>query len=436
MSRSFIPEKGKRPVLVAGIRTAFQKSGTGFQGLSAADLGVAVMQEVLARAEIRASEVDEVILGCCGQSSKEANVARVLSLRAGIPSETPAYTVHRNCASGLQSIEDAARRILTGEGEIYLVGGTESMSDYPLIFNDGFKSFLGALARSKTLTARLRQLLRFRLGYLKPRIALLEGLTDPTCGLVMGLTAEKLAGEFAISRKQQDLFALASHQKAIDAWSAGLMDDEILTLWPGNAKKAVNRDNGPRDGQNLDALSKLRPFFDRREGSVTVGNACPVTDGSAALLLMSEEAAEARGLKPMGRMLCSTTVGLEPSRMGLGPAIAAPKAIQDAGLDAKDMEVWEINEAFSAQVLACMEAMDSAEFGRKRLGLSGAFGAPDMDRVNPRGGAVALGHPVGATGSRLVLSLLRQLQAKGGGMGIATLCVGGGQGAAQIWEAA
>jgi acetyl-CoA acetyltransferase family protein len=436
MSQSFVTEKGNRPVLVAGIRTPFLKSGTGYQGMTAADLGVAVMQEVMARAEVRPEEVDEVILGCCGQSSKEANVARVLSLRAGLPTQTPAYTVHRNCASGMQSIEEGARRILTKEGGIYLVGGTESMSDYPLHFNDGFKAFLGALARCKTGSARLRQLLRFRLRYLKPRIALLEGLTDPTCGLVMGLTAEKLAEEYGISRKDQDLYAVASHQKAIDAWASGQMEDEVLTMWPGKARKAVSRDNGPRDGQNLDALSRLRPFFDRKEGSVTVGNACPVTDGSVALMLMSEETAQARGQKPLGRMICSTTIGLEPDRMGLGPAIAAPKAIHDAGLCSKDMDVWEINEAFSAQVLACLGAMDSESFGRDRLGLPGAFGAPDLDKVNPRGGAVALGHPVGATGARLVLSLLRQLQANGGGMGIATLCVGGGQGAAQIWEAA
>ena len=436
MSSSFVPEKGKRPVLVAGVRTAFQKAGTGFSKLSAADLGVAVLQEAIARAEVRADEIDEVILGCCGQSSREANVARVLALRAGLPDTTPAYTVHRNCASGLQSIEEAARRIVTGEGSIYLVGGTESMSDYPLIFNDQYKSFLAALSRKKTLAARLRQLLRFRLGFLNPRIALVEGLTDPTCGMIMGMTAEKLAGEFDISRREQDLFALASHQKAIDASAEGLLDDEILTLWPGKAKKAVHHDNGPRDGQTLDALGKLRPFFDRREGSVTVGNACPITDGSAALVLMSEEAAEARGLEPLGRMICSTTVGLEASRMGLGPAIAAPKALHDVGMESSDMDIWEINEAFSAQVLACMKAMDSAEFGRERLGLSKAFGAPDMDKVNPRGGAVALGHPVGATGSRLVLSLVRQLRAQGGGIGVATLCVGGGQGAAQIWEAA
>ena len=436
MTDTFLPDEGKRPVLVAGVRTPFLKSGTGFQGLSAADLGVSVMQEVLARSEVGPDEVDEVILGCCGQSSKEANVARVLSLRAGLPTETPAYTVHRNCASGMQSIEEGARRIQEKPDGIYLVGGTESMSDYPLLFNDGFKSFLGALARCKSTSARLRQLMRFRLRYLKPRIALLEGLTDPTCGLVMGLTAEKLAEEFAISRKDQDLFAVASHQKAVDAWASGQMDDEVLTMWPGKARKAVRMDNGPREGQNLDALSRLRPFFDRREGSVTVGNACPVTDGSVALMLMSEATAQARGLQPLGRMICSTTVGLEPDRMGLGPAIAAPRAIRDAGLDARDMEVWEINEAFSAQVLACLDAMDSASFGRDRLGLTGAFGAPDIDKVNPRGGAVALGHPVGATGSRLVLSLLRQLQANGGGMGIATLCVGGGQGAAQIWEAA
>ena len=264
----------------------------------------------------------------------------------------------------------------------------------------------------------------------------MEGLTDPTCGLIMGKTAEKLALDFGISREEQDTFALESHQKAERAWEESKYDAEVFTVFGPPEGKATDKDNGPRPGQSMQALARLRPYFDRTEGTVTVGNSCPITDGAVALLMMSEEQAIVRGMKIMGRLISSSVAGLDPSRMGLGPAYAAPAAIEAAGMTSKDMDLWEMNEAFAAQVIACQRALDSREFCQRELGLSDAFGAPDPAELNPRGGAVALGHPVGATGARLVLGLLRQLEERGGGMGIATLCVGGGQGAAQVWEAA
>lgn len=439
MSKAFAysrTEAERRPVVVAGVRTPWIKAGTEFAKLCAADLGVLAVREVLARAELPPEDVDEVVFGCVGPQAKEANIARVIALRAGLPQSTPAFSVHRNCASGFQAVEDAARRIVAGEGSIYIAGGTESMSSYPLLFGPRMTALFERLARSRSTGKKLRALLGFRPSMLKPRISLLEGLTDPVCGMIMGLTAERLANEFGITRGEQDAFALASHRKACAAQEQGAFADEVFEVFVPPVGHAVAQDNGPRSGQTLEALQKLRPYFDRREGSVTVGNACPVTDGAAALVVMSEAAAQARGYEPLGRLLSSSVAGLDPGAMGLGPAHAAPLAIQAAARRREDLDVWEVNEAFSAQVIACMKALDSDTFCRRELGLSGAFGAPEEARLNPCGGAVALGHPVGATGARLVLTLLRQLKAKGGGLGIATACVGGGQGAAQVWEAA
>ncbi len=425
----------RRPVVVAGVRTPWTKAGTEFARLSSADLGVHAVREALARAAIAPNDVDELIFGCVGPQAKEANVARVIALRAGLPDQMPAFTVHRNCASGFQAIEEAARRIALGEGSVYVVGGAESMSAYPLIFGKRMTAFFERMMKSRSAWRKLRTLLSFRPSMLAPRIAVLEGLTDPTCGMIMGLTAEKLANEFAISRSEQDRFALESHQKAVSAWNEGAFADEVTDVFLP-AGRSVGTDNGPREKQSIEALGKLRPYFDRREGSVTVGNACPVTDGAAALIMMSAAEAERRGAKVLGRLVSSAVAGLDPTRMGLGPAYAMPAALDCAGVARDDVAVWEINEAFSAQVLACLKALESRAFCERELGRSEAFGAIDPSKLNPLGGAVALGHPVGATGARLVLTTLLQLGRQGGGHGIASACVGGGQGAAQLWETA
>ncbi|MCB9917192.1 MAG: thiolase family protein [Planctomycetes bacterium] len=424
----------RRAVVVAGLRTPWIKAGRAFRSMSATDLATHVVRELLARHEVDPKDVDELVFGCVGPTSRESNIARVVALRAGLPASMPAVTVQRNCASGFEAVDDAARRIAAGEGTIYVVGGTESMSSYPLIYGTKMTAFFEALSRAKSKRAKAKVLASFRPSMLAPRIALVEGLTDPVCGQIMGKTAETLAADWHIERNEQDAFALRSHKLAAAARARGDFAGEISPIYM--EKQAVHEDDGPRDDQSADALGKLRPFFDRREGTVTVGNACPVTDGAAALLVMSEAEAQRRGLEVLGRMRASHVAGLSPERMGLGPAHAIPFAADAAGVTKDDLSVWEINEAFASQVLACTRALDSAQFCRDVLGRSDAFGAPDDKVLNPRGGAIALGHPVGATGARLVIGLLRQLRAAGGGVGVASACVGGGQGHAQIWEVA
>ena len=437
MSRAFeYPDDAERsPVIVDGLRTPWVKSGSDLDGHSAADLGTWVVRELLARAELAPDQVDEVVFGCVGPQAGEANVARVIGLRAGLPETTPAMSVGRNCASGLESIDEAARRIACGAGSVFVAGGVESMSSYPLIYGRRMTKLFARLARSRSGFAKVKALLGFRPSMLAPRVAILEGLTDPTCGLLMGQTAERLANEFGITRRDQDEFALRSHERASKAWAAEAFADEVFELYLPNGRR-VERDNGPREEQSLEALAKLRPYFERREGSVTVGNSCPVTDGAAAVLVTSKAEAERRGWEILGRLRSSSVAGLSPARMGLGPALASPLALDACGLAVSDIDVWELNEAFAAQTLACMHALDSDAFARRELGREHKIGAPDLDRVNPQGGAIALGHPVGATGTRLVLTLLRQLRARNGGLGVATACIGGGQGQAQVWEAA
>ena len=432
----FPSDPARSTVLVSGLRTPFLRAGTNFSRLSAADLSVHVLRELISRNDLAPSQVDELIFGCVAPGTKEMNVARVAALRAGLPTGMPAYTVSRNCASGLQSIEEASRRIAAGEGDCYLVGGSESMSSYPLQFNERFKAWITRFMRTRSRWKKFWAVLHFRPSFLVPRVALLEGLTDPVCGLLMGLTAENLVNEFGISRRDQDLYALESHQRALQGRQQGFFEEEVMSVFAGPAAEECKLDNGPRKGLSLEALQRLHPYFDRREGTVTVGNACPVSDGAVALLLMSEERAKAEGRSTLGRLVASSVAGLDPSRMGLGPAHAIPPALAAAGLQHEDIDRWEVNEAFAAQVLACQAALDSKRFCVKELGLSAAFGRLDPARLNTRGGAVALGHPVGATGARIVLTLLRQLEADGQQRGVASLCVGGGQGAAQVWEAA
>lgn len=436
MSKTLHPpqDSERRAVVAAGLRTPWIRSGRAFAKLSATDLAVHVVREMLSRAEVDPRDVDELVLGCVGPTSRESNIARVVALRAGLPATTPAVTVQRNCASGFEAIDDAARRIAAGEGKIYVVGGAESMSSYPLLFGRRMVDFFASLQRAKSKRAKASVMSRLRPSMLAPRIALVEGLTDPVCGQIMGTTAETLANDWSVDRATQDDFALQSHERALAAQRRGDFQDEICPVYLPDG--AIVEDDGPRSDQSLEKLAALRPYFDRREGSVTVGNACPVTDGAAALLVTSEAETQRRGLEVLGVLRASHVAGLEPERMGLGPAHAIPNAADAAGVTRDELLVWEINEAFAAQVVACQRALASEDFCRAKLGRGEAFGAAPQDRLNPRGGAIALGHPVGATGTRLVLSVLRQLRAHGGGVGVASACVGGGQGHAQIWEAA
>jgi acetyl-CoA C-acetyltransferase/acetyl-CoA acyltransferase len=422
-------------VVVAGVRTPFVKAATLLGRVSAVELGRIAVREAIERAEIDPAELDEVIVGNIAGPADAANVARVIALMAKVPRHVPAFTVNRNCASGLESIVEAAYRIQAGHANLVVAGAVESMSQIPLLFSTAAQEKFTALARTRGLFGKLGVAAGFRPRHFKPVIALMLGLTDPVSELNMGETAEVLAREFGISREEQDAFALRSHKLATAAWSEGRMDGEVIPVpIPPRYEKAADRDNGIRESQSIEALAKLRPVFDRRHGTVTAGNASQITDGAAALVLASAETAQRLGLPVMGRVASWGFAGCDPARMGLGPVLASPVALRRAGgLSMDQIELVEINEAFAAQVLACFKAFGSRRFCERHLG-RGPVGAPDPERVNVNGGAIAYGHPVGASGGRLVLTLLQEMQRRDASLGLATLCVGGGQGAAMVLE--
>jgi len=408
-------------VLAAGVRTPWARAGGAFAREDAGHLGALVTRELLERTGLDQNGLAELIAGCVGPPHDQANVARVIALRAGLPQAMPARTVARNCASGMESVSCALSGLRAGEGEAYLCLGVEVMSRYPLVMNDALTGFFDRLSRARTPLAKLGSLARFRPAMLAPRIALLEGLTDPVSGLIMGRTAEILAREQAVSRAAADEYALQSHQRAHAARASGRFARELMPVLPQGARAgsaALAEDDAIRADQSLAALAKLKPYFEKPDGRVTVGNSCGITDGACALLVTTRAKALSFGLRPLARFVAHAWTGCDPARMGLGPVHASRQALQRAGLAWKDMDVVEINEAFAAQVLACLRLL------------------PELDpaRVNVNGGAIALGHPVGATGSRLLLTLAHELHARGARYGLASLCIGGGQGGAFILE--
>ena len=439
-------------VIVEGVRTPFAKADTKLKSVHPAELGRIALKELLARTNLDVNLIDEVIIGNTGNPPDAVNISRVVALNAGIPQSVSAYTVHRNCASALESISNGFEKIKSGTMDVVIAGGTESMSQMPMLFPKEIVNIFGKLAGARTTGAKLGalgSLLKADLAQVKelvttgpmqrskhkPIIAVLEGLTDPFVGINMGETAEILAKEFGISREEQDRFALGSHLKAAAAMAEGRLAQEITPVFvPPSYKEVVSEDVGPRATQSMEALAKLKPIFDRRAGTVTAGNACPITDGAATLLMMSREKAEELGYKPLARIRSYGFAGLEPERMGLGPVYATPVALRRAGLTMKDIGLVELNEAFAAQVIGCMRAFESDDFARKRLDLPSAVGAIDPAILNVNGGAIALGHPVGATGTRIVLTLMKEMIRRNIQFGLATLCIGGGQGGAMILE--
>jgi acetyl-CoA acetyltransferase family protein len=418
--------------ILSGVRTPFAKAGSVFRKVPAYELGRIAVAETIARAELDPGRLDEVILGNCAMPSEAANSSRIAALRAGVPERIPSFTVHRNCASGMESVASALYRIAAGDAKLIMAGGMENMTQIPLYFPTSYAEWLEGLMRAKTPVQKLGVLTRFRPAMLAPRIALAEGLTDLVCGLNMGQTAEVLAREFRIPREQQDAFALRSHQRAIAGREA--LREEIVPVFAAPKYEAVRDDVGPRDGQTIEALAKLKPYFDRRNGTVTVGNACQVTDGAVALLVADDATAQSWPVPPLGRVRSFAFAGLQPQRMGLGPVFASALALDRSGLTLEDMELVEINEAFAAQVLSCLAAMKSPEFAKRELGRDRALGEIPDERLNVNGGAIALGHPVGSSGARLLLTLLHEMRRRGAKRGLATLCVGGGQGAAFVLE--
>ena len=418
-------------VIIDGARTPYVKSGLVFNNVSVVELGRVCVTETLARTGIDPAIIDEVIMGNIGQPADAANVSRVVALRSGIPESIPAFTVQRNCASGMQSIASAFDRIQAGEGEVFLCGGIESMSNIPLLFSKKAANFFAGLQLARSFPQTLAALSKFRPSLLKPIIAIVQGLMDPVCGLNMGQTAEVLAREYHVSREDQDEFALKSHQKTIVAQDKGVFGEEITPVFLKD--KVQSEDVGPRRNQTREALAKLKPFFDRRHGTVTPGNSCPITDGGAAVLVMTENKARELNLTPCARVVNYAFAGLDPSRMGLGPAYSVAKLLKKTGLHVSDIDLFEINEAFAAQVLANLKVFKDKSLQQKAK-LPYELSELDPKILNVNGGAIALGHPVGSSGTRLVLTLMKELKRRGAKYGIATLCIGGGQGGAMLLE--
>lgn len=424
----------KRVYVVDGVRTPFLRVRGTPGPFSAADLAVWAARPLLARVPIDPRTIDEVILGCVIPAPDEANIARIVSLRIGCGPEVPAFTVQRNCASGLQALASAWANIALGRSDLVLAGGTEAMSRAPIQWNAAMSRWIGLTLKARSARERFAMFARLRPSFLKPVFSLALGLTDPLVALSMGQTAEVLAHRFAISRAEQDAYALRSHERVATAWARGAFADEVESLF-GADGETYEGDTGFRRDTDLAQLARLKPAFDRPLGSVTSGNSSQITDGAAMLLLASEDLVRERGFPVQGEILGDAWAGVDPRQMGLGPVHAVAKLLARTGIGMRDLALMELNEAFAAQVLACQSAWGSREYAREHLGRDAALGAMDPERLNVDGGAIALGHPIGASGARLVVHLLKALRSRGGGLGMATLCIGGGQGGAMLLRA-
>jgi acetyl-CoA C-acetyltransferase len=418
--------------IVDGARTPFLKAKNKPGTLSAADLAVAAGKELLIRQPFAPSDLDEVVIGCVAPSPDEANIARIIALRLGCGKAVPAWTVQRNCASGMQAIDSAFKDIAMGRHDLVLAGGTEAMSQAPLLLNNEMVNWLADFSSAKTAGNKFKAITKFRPRYLKPVISLLRGLQDPVVNLSMGQTAEILAYRFNISREEMDAFSIESHRRVALAQDEKLLK-EVVPIYDrlGNC---FTTDDGVRRETSMEKLATLKPYFDKKFGNVTPGNSSQVTDGSVLLLLASKEAVQKYHLPVLARIIDTEWAGVDPAQMGLGPVHATVQLLQRHKLQRQDIDFWEINEAFAAQVLACLKAWDSEKYCSEHLNLKQAFGAIDPSHLNIDGGAIALGHPVGASGARITLHLTEVLKRKHAKLGVATICIGGGQGGALLLE--
>ncbi|MBL6989862.1 MAG: thiolase family protein [Bacteriovoracaceae bacterium] len=420
--------------LVEAKRTPQVKSGMDLKDIEAPYLGAYLLRHILDAHTLSNDHIDEVIFGNIGTPAKYPNLGRVIALEAGLHKKTSAYTVNRNCASGMEALSQAYLKIATGRGDLIFAGGVESMSLLPLIFGRKMTDLFVTLMKAKSFPAKLKALSAFRPPHLAPVVAIKQGLTDPICGLDMGQTAELLSRELNITRLDQDQFANESHKKTVASQARGAFDDEIVPIIVGEKlDKMLTKDIGPRSNSSVEGLAKMRPFFDRKSGTVTIGNSCPVTDGGSAILLASKEAVKKYNLEPMAKMVDYHFHGLEPQRMGMGPLLAIDGVLKRTKLKLSDMDLVEINEAFAAQVLAVQKGLKDQDVAKK-FGVDTVWGEVPESKLNVNGGGIALGHPVGSTGSRLVVTLAHELKRRKAKYGLASLCIGGGQGGAVIIE--
>ncbi|RTZ64447.1 MAG: acetyl-CoA C-acetyltransferase [Aquificaceae bacterium] len=423
-----------RPVyLIDGARTPFLKARGKLGLFSASDLSISASNSLMLRQPFAAQDLDEVIYGCVMPSPDETNIARIIALRIGGGHQLTAHTVQRNCASGLQAIDSACRNIAHGYSNLVLAGGVDAMSRAPLLLKEDMVHWLANWSRAKTASAKLKALGALRGHYFAPIISLLRGLRDPVVGLNMGQTAEELAWRFGISRTQMDELSVQSHLRLASAIEHHHLD-EITPVYSPTGK-AFTQDDGVRADSSVEKLATLKPFFDKPYGSVTPANSSQITDGACSVILASEEAIQQYHLPVLAKLNPAQWAGVDPSQMGLGPANAITETLKTHNLSLDNIDYWELNEAFAAQVQACVIALNDADYCQHDLGLDDVLGEIPNDKLNIDGGAISLGHPVGASGARIVLHLAKILQRKHASKGIASLCIGGGQGGAMLVEA-
>jgi acetyl-CoA acyltransferase len=421
-----------KAVIVAGCRTPFSKAGTVFKNLSAIELGKIAVREVLARSGFSGDDVDQLVYGTVVHDPMAPNIAREVGL-ATLPKTVPATTVSRQCATANQAIVDAANLIETGNAHMVVAGGAESLSHVPILVSEKLSQVLVEASKARSLADRVKAFARVRPKDLLPRA---PQIAEPTTGETMGESAERMAKENGISRVAQDEWALRSHRLAAAGTEDGRLTAEITPVYlPPAYQQVAQRDNGIRSDTTLEKLSALKPVFDRRYGSVTAGNASPLTDGASALVLMSEERAKADGVEVLGRIRGYAFTALDPAGQLLqGPAYAAPLALERAGVAMKDIQLMEMHEAFAAQVLSNLQALSSREFAERELGRSKAVGHPPEECINVMGGSIAIGHPFAATGGRVTLTLLNEMKRRDLQLGLVTVCAAGGMGFAMVLE--
>ncbi|TEA76815.1 acetyl-CoA C-acetyltransferase [Allopusillimonas ginsengisoli] len=417
--------------VVDGARSPFLKARNAPGPFAASDLAVQAGRELLLRQPFDPAALSEVIVGCAAPSPDETNIGRVIALRLGCGDKVPGWTVMRNCASGMQALDSALMSIQTGRSDLVLAGGVDALSRAPLLFSDDMVKWLAAWNNARSAGQKLAALKTLRLRHLAPVIGLLKGLTDPVVGLSMGQTAENLAHQFGVTREDMDAYSARSHQRALAGRQDGAFE-EIVPLADGKGK-LYTEDDGVRDDSTPEKLAKLKPVFDKPWGNVTAGNSSQVTDGAALLVLASAQAVKRWNLQPMGRILDVQWAALDPAVMGLGPVFASTPILDRHQLGLNDLDLWEINEAFAAQVLGCLAAWQDEAWCQANLGRP-ALGELDQQRLNVDGGAIAVGHPVGASGARIVLHLLQALRSRKLRRGMAAICIGGGQGGAMLVE--
>ena len=435
MAHNGHPRPGRRAAIVAGLRTPFVKAGTDFKSLAAIDLAALVVNELVVRTGIAPKEFDLVTFGEVVPSTTATLIAREVVLRTQLPKGVEAHTVSRACATSIQAATSAADQIVLGHADVAVAGGAESLSDAPIFAGRKLAHALIDLSRARSMTSRMAIL-----SHLRPRdfAPVAPGLTEPTTGLTMGQSAELMARRNGIGRAEQDAFALRSHQRAAAAWDDGRFAEEVMRVAvPPDYATVSARDNVVRKETTLEALAALKPVFDKRYGSLTAGNSSPLTDGAAALVLMSEEKAKALGIAPIAFIRSYAYAALDPADQLLqGPAYAAPVALERAGLTLADMDLVDMHEAFAAQVLSNLKAFASREFAEKELGRPQPLGEVDPARLNVNGGSIALGHPFGATGARMIHQVARELRRRNGQYALLTVCAAGAMGAALVLERA